>query len=43
MKVKERIIRIEKINQGDCLIVDEYGIEDGEIYHRNITINGVFS
>jgi len=43
MEIKDRMIRIGKIKsssiEGDCFIIDEYGIEGEEIYHRNIVIS----
>lgn len=43
MQVKDRIIQIQKTDQslikGNYFIVDEYGIEDEEIYHRRIAIS----
>src|SRR5699024_1664934 len=42
MDIKARSIRFGKSNfsphEGDCFIIDEYGIQDEEIYHRSIVI-----
>ena len=46
MDIKARSIRFGKSNfsphEGDCFIMDEYGIQDEEIYHRNIIITEEF-
>lgn len=40
MDIKERKIQMGKMKstEVDCIIINEYGIEDGDIYHREITI-----
>lgn len=38
MKIKIREIRMEKYHEENALMVDEYGLKDGGIYHRFILI-----
>lgn len=42
MEIKDRVIQFGETNHsfdGDYFVVDEYGIENNEIYHRNIMIS----
>ena len=43
VKVKDRTIQMKNGNQSyeqeNCLIVEEYGIDEGKVYHRYITIS----